>query len=348
VTPSLPALASLAAAAVVAAPVATREARSAPAVVAVVASRTADSLTRADARTLTPLRGRRRLPLPADASVALSPGRARVVVAGEGSIVIANTITGRVVRRIDASGFDFSLGVHWLGAAGDAFVVAVGESKFGYEYTVLPGGASTDTDLAPVAALRDGLVLANDAGIDVYGRDGEIWIPLDLPRFRVVADVAHDRLFAVSPLGHVTELDDVGGDLTIRDHRVELSGREFEAIWGGHGRIVLWGADGLGVIDTRTWTTASLAAAATGAAATPFGLVAWDARRATGLDVYGPNDTRRLHVLAGRAVREVTALGRYAYARAGGKRFSIDLESGRVTRTPRNFRVVVPTLVPLP
>ena len=55
-------------------------------------------------------------------------------------------------------------------------------------------------------------------------------------------------------------------------HSVALKDRQFKAAWAGAGRIALWGEDGLGTIDTRTWTTHAIAPGVTGAVATRYGI----------------------------------------------------------------------------
>jgi hypothetical protein len=63
----------------------------------------------------------------------------------------------------------------------------------------------------------------------------------------------------------------------------------------------------------------------------PYGLIAWDQRRHTGLAVYGADGALRFPALFGKTVRSVQADGGYAYVRTGSGRFSLDLRTGRTT-----------------
>jgi hypothetical protein len=165
-------------------------------------------------------------------------------------------------------------------------------------------------------------------------------------QFAVVVDVAHDRLFEVSSAGLVAEVDHVRRGPAVRYHRVALNGRPFSAAWSGGGRIALWGQDGLGTIDTRTWTTHSLAPAIVGAVGTPFGLAAWSEQ---GITVYRPAGTVRLHALAGLAVQSAQSVGDYLYAQSGARRYAINLRTG-VTYGPLSARatIVTPGFVSIP
>jgi len=71
------------------------------------------------------------------------------------------------------------------------------------------------------------------------------------------------------------QIDHVANRWRISYHAVALNGQPFEATWAGAGKIALWGADGLGMIDTRSWTTQAVASGVTHAVATPLGLAAW-------------------------------------------------------------------------
>jgi DNA-binding beta-propeller fold protein YncE len=241
--------------------------------VAVLGSGGARALPRVDPATLALLPGSQPVPLPRHATFALSPDSTRIAVATEREIVIADSRSGRVVRRIRNEGFDVSEGLYWVGSSGRPRFVAVGESGLGWEYTGIPSDVAT---------------------IDT-----------------------------------------------------ELGGGDFEAAWAGNDRIAVWGANGLGVIDTRGWTTSSLAPAATGAAATRYGIVAWNANAADGATVFA-RDGRRLHVLTGKTVRHVAAFGRYAYARVAASQYSVDLTTGRVRRIRADAAVEIPSLVSLP
>jgi len=123
------------------------------------------------------------------------------------------------------------------------------------------------------------VLIFDPTSIDVY-HDGNQDFAIDLPEmpksapFAVVADVARDRLFAISSAGLVAEIDHVAKTPSISYHSVDLNGQPFNATWAGYGKIALWGEDGLGMIDTRSWTTQAVAPNVTGAVATPLGLAA--------------------------------------------------------------------------
>ena len=166
--------------------------------------------------------------------------------------------------------------------------------------------------------------------------------------FRLVADVAHHRLFDVAATGTVAEIDNVGHRPHITYHTVGLNGRPFTAAWAGSGRIALWGQDGLGTIDTRTWTTHPIAGGVTGAVTTRYGIAAWTANPADGLTVYRPDGSPRLHVLAGKAIRSAQAVGPYLYATVKA-RYSVDLRTGKVTGPLHtNATIIPPTLTLIP
>jgi hypothetical protein len=322
-----------------------------PATVALVGTGTRTAFVRVDPSTLEPLPGFGRVPAPPHAVFDLSENSTRIAIATPRQSVIADTASGRTLWRERNDGYDVSYGLYWVGRYRNALpqAVAVGESKFGYEYTTVTvrgSHGSTDTDLWPAAALRGALVLLGESlrgegAVTYYGRGGHPTTLLDDPPrgpTRVVADVAGDRIFVVYSAGTVAQVD---RDVTY--HAVPLNGREFDAVWAGHGQIAVWGPDGLGTIDTRTWSTRSLAPAATGAIPTSFGLVSWHG--ADGLSVYARDGERRLHVLKGRTVHDVSALARYAYARVGSKQFAVDLRTGRIRSIRSDATVVVPTLV---
>ena len=322
-----------------------------PATVALVGTDTRTAFMRVDPSTLEPLPGFGRVRLPPHAVFDLSEDSTRVAIATPRQSVIADTASGRILWRERNDGYDVSYGLYWVGRYRNALpqAVAVGESKFGYEYTTVTirgSHGSTDTDLWPAAALRGALVLLGESssgeGAEThYGRGGHPTISLEDPPSgptRVVADVAGDRIFVVYSAGTVARVD-----RGVTYHAVPLNGREFDAVWAGHGQIAVWGPDGLGTIDTRTWSTRSLAPAARGAVPTSFGLVSWHGE--DGLSVYAPDGRRRLHVLKGKTVHDVSALARYAYVHVGSKQLAIDLKTGRIRSIRHDATVVVPTLV---
>jgi hypothetical protein len=177
-------------------------------------------------------------------------------------------------------------------------------------------------------------------------------MPADAP-FAVVGDVARSRVFAISSAGLVAEIDrvnELNPSPRVRYHSVDLNGRPFHAAWAGDGRIAVWGEDGLGTIDTRTWTTHAITGPVAGAITTPFGIAAWTDNPADGLTVYRPDGGQRLRVLAGKRIKTASALGGYLYAdTVGHARYSINFRTGKVTRTLRpTQRSWCPTSSPSP
>ena len=164
------------------------------------------------------------------------------------------------------------------------------------------------------------------------------------------SDVAHTRLFAISSAGLVAQIDAIGDGPRVRYHRVGLNGRHFQAAWAGTGRIALWGEDGLGTIDTRTWTTHAIAADVRHAITTPFGIAAWTDNPAGGVTVYKPEGNERFRVLPGKRVKTATAVGDYLYADTDGHtRYSINLRTGKVMRTLRpDAKILVPDIIAIP
>jgi hypothetical protein len=286
-------------------------------------------------------------------------------------MLVVDRATGRVVRGYNNVGDTTGAGAAWGGllwlggGEGDPSILGVGvdcTNSCVAELTAIGKGIWIDPggDLPTSAALREGVVLiSTDLGtdrdptwLDVY-RDRGHDRPIDLPQmprsapFEIVADVARDRLFVISSAGVVAEVDHVAKRPSISYHTVELNGKPFDATWAGGSKIALWGEDGLGTIDTRTWTTEAVAANVTGAVATPMGLAAWTADPADGLTVYRSDGSKRFQVLIGTPIRTVQALGDFLYVDAG--RYSVDLRTGKVFGpTQRRTMVVTPTFTPIP
>jgi len=319
-------------------------------------------------------------------SAALSPSGKKVAVA-DGRVV--DTATGRVEHRYDNEGNGGEF--HWIGSD-DAHPILMdigfncsgGLGGCGAELTRIP------SHLAPIDILdavvgppvQEGVVLVfSPTSIWVF-LDEEHYRAIDLPQmppkapFGVVADVARDRLFAISSAGLVAEIEHLATKPTIGYHTVDLNGQPFDATWAGGGKIALWGKDGLGMIDTRTWTTQAVAPNVTGALATPLGLAAWTDDPADGITVYRTDGSARLHVLAGKpiestmtdeltgkSIKQVTALGNYLYVNADNfyvntkgeyavnakGEYSVDLRTGKVFGpVAPKATVVTPSLVPIP
>ena len=340
-------------------------------VLAVVQSLLGPTLEPLDARTLRPVSGGWSLPLGWSFSggtkgpVALSPSGSRVAattgLSGDG-VVVVDVASGRVLWRYN--GLGDTLGLYWLGGErlkvpGGAVLMAVtfdcASLGCGDEFTIVGQGDSVDfNDDDPVGALPEGVVMsfASAKVIIVYGQvDEEIGLkqmPLAAPH-RLVVDVAHDRLFQISSAGIVAEVDHVATRPTVTYHRVELNGQPFQAVWAGAGKIALWGKDGLGTIDTRTWKTHAIAPGVTDVVATPFGLATWTNDPNDGLTVYRPDGSLRLGMgLEGKRVKAVYRAGEYLYVDANA-RHSVNLRTGTVTGPLRsNATIVEPEMVPLP
>ena len=233
----------------------------------------------------------------------------------------------------------------------------------GPEYTVAGSGSTSGFGDYPEAeaALEDGLVFAFEpTQLSSFGLDASHVVSdssVDLPRmpreapFSVVADVAHDRVFAISSGGLVAQVDHVfDNSPRVRYHPVELIGRAFTAAWAGEGKIALWGEDGLGTIDTHTWKTHTIAPRVTGAVATPSGIAAWTSDPADGLTVYRPDGKRRYRVLVAKQIRSLQAVGGYLYAKTKDhSRFSVDLRTGEVVGPlDQTGSIIEPTLVSIP
>ncbi len=299
--------------------------------------------------------------------MALSPTGARVAIDASrdhAGLLVLDTATGQLVRDYESDYPPERL--YWLGVVerggrrSDLLVsshYACSTQVCGNEFGLVSPeeGSALDTNGEVTAALPQGVVIQyEDPTVllvfgDYYGNSVDILLPRmpEKAPFGVVADVAHNRLFAVSSAGLVAQIDEIGDGPRVRYHRVGLNGRPFQAAWAGTGRIALWGEDGLGTIDTRTWTTHAIAADVRQAVATPFGIAAWTDNPADGVTVYTPDGSERFRVLPGKRVKTATAVGDYLYAdTAGHTRYSINLRTGKVTRTLRpDARILVPDIV---
>ena len=331
-----------------------------------------------DARTLKPVRGGWSRAVPNSVLAALSPSGTRVAVNPMPAVVVLDAGTGRVVRRYPETGGCGMERLYWLGGDGtrggrdEILVCLIGfgcwSGGCGTEVSSITprGGPTLDEGFAgdAFAASREGLVIGYPKSLVVYGRhdpkDPFIhYFDISVPRmsesapFTVVSDVARNRLFAISSAGLVAEIDRLGDPRRpprVRYRPVALNGRSFAAEWAGDGRIALWGKDGLGMIDTRTWTTHSIAPSIRDAVATRFGIAAWTNDPADGLTVYRPDGRQRLRVLVGKQVKAGRAVGDYLYAdTADAARYSINLRTGKVSGPlPTAATILVPDLVAIP
>jgi hypothetical protein len=350
-------------------------------VVAITAT-TPARLVLLDARTLRPARPGWSLTLPARSSAdpdALSPlgSRVAVVVGGASSqsLLIVDTATGRVLRRLKDV---YAEELYWLRGEGvnrryPALVVA---ASFGCYSGGVPGGVcgdevdvawTNDPRLYPGGteiydgwsvdqALRTEVVLSADSpnwiGLEPLAPNPYIELPgmPDKAQFQVATDVLNDRVFVVTSTGQIARISRAStAEPRVDYHSVELSGRAFNATWAGAGRIALWGEDGLGTIDTQTWTTHSIAAGVTGVAATRYGIAAWTGGP-DGLNVYRPAGTRRLRLLEGTQVAAARNVGAYLYVDTALKtRYAIDLRTGAsVGPLKTSAQVIGPSFVTIP
>jgi hypothetical protein len=344
-----------------------------PPLVGAIRTGTAWALRPLDPKTLAPVRGGWSVPVGRNPSLTRSPLGTGVIavwsVGNGGRTIVVDTRSGRIVRRYP-SGVGWST-LHWLGpelplsVRGGPFLVqelggVCWSQGCGTEYEVVGTEFSEGFAAETVALLRNRIVLSIDAdGLTMLGPPVAPITELTpytvrlagLPRsapVRVAADVATGRVYAISSAGTVARIDAASRRPVATYHRVALNGGPFEAVWAGRGQIALWGPDGLGTIDTRTWKTRALAPAATHVVATRHGLAAWVGGRPGGITVYRPDGSVRFRALDGQTVRSAEAAGRYLYVRAA-HRYAIDLVSGRVLgRVRADARIARPSIVPLP
>ena len=356
-----------------------------PAVVGVVPAGSQWRLAPLDPRTLEPVPGSwsRRVTAPTlpgflNAALVRSPRGTAVVASGRRTFFV-DSRTGRDLRRSTPGASSPDL--YWVGGErvvgrGRASVFSVyedsGSGAIWYEYFDLALGAvdrGAFADSEPQAVIPNGMLVWMDRDLmlvryaDPSG-SGDFVKPRGVhPPVvgTVVADALHNRAFVISLDGAVAQVDRISTTPLVTTHHVDLNGRGFRAAWAGQGKIAVWGPDGLGTIDTRTWTTQSVDAKARSALATPYGIVCW-ADGEPGVRVYRPDGTLRFAVLEDERITRwyddqgkrvpgystPVVVGRYLYI-VGDERASIDLVSGRVVGRPRpDARVAAPTLVPIP
>jgi len=342
-----------------------------------------------DPRTLAPLPGGWEQPVARNATVVRSPlGRGVAAMwdvpdAGRkggrwsGTIVVS-TRTGTVLRRQREAIGDGDL--YWSGGEapakrGGAIILDAyqdsGSQGYGYSFgDAVSGNGDGILTAGSFAAVAEGLALffVDPEEIDIADgiKSNGIFYPVVAPLhdafgseglYQLVADVAHDRLYIPSTSGLVTEIDQLGGRHTISYHPVTLKDASFGAAWAGQGRIALWGEDGLGTIDTRTWTTNAISTDQM-ALPTPFGIVAWTYDAPGGISVFRPDGSRRFTVFADTTIPSwggvrglgPIAVGPYLYVVAGDHhRYAIDLRTGHlVGRTRDGVRLAAPSYVPIP
>jgi hypothetical protein len=323
-------------------------------------------------------------PWSADQPSVLSPegSRAAVVYKRNTSALIVDTTTGRIVRRVAET---FAESIYWVRGEGvrktspavvvEATVTCSGGSGpiCGDDVDIVwttdrrlePGGAVIYNGFFVEAALRTSLVLTASEGprtlVVWHGTPAK---PADEPatqeitlsnmpessQYAIAADVRNDRVFVVTNTGLVATIRRTSTRAPVVEyHDVELNGGSFSAAWAGSGHIALWGQDGLGTIDTRTWTTHAVADGVTGAVTTPQGIAAWT-KGQDGVSVYRPDGSRRFHVLDGTRVTAARAIGAYLYADTDvDTRYSIDLRTGKtVGPLGTRARIIGPSFTVIP
>lgn len=331
-------------------------------------------------RTLEPLRNRWSRRVSATVSLIRSPLGNGVVAVGPNGAVFLDSRTGHALRPVVAGDYQYAsfywFGGERFGAHGAANLLATvmdcgsGGCWLNYFDATTENVASAENTEAylqdpPWYVFPAGLVVAADDGalalvtsVAYTGFIGwQVLLDDSRPYQANASDVAHDRLFMLTNNGAVAEIDHVGGQPQIHYHQVTLSGQTFQATWAGQGRIALLGADGLGTIDTLSWTAQSLDAQAQMVLPTPYGIVVVEDASVGGISVYRPGGGRRFTALAGMTIGDpsdrgpdpLVALGRYLYVVADGHRYTVDLASGHVLGRARyNVRLALPSYVPMP
>jgi hypothetical protein len=332
--------------------------------------------------TLRPLPGgwSRRVGGPKVLSLVRSPLGTGVVAAGSSGALFVDSRTGRALRPA-MGGDDTDIGVYWFG--GERFLARGGAKLLGdvldcgsfacwfdyFDVTVEDGGSVLGAGIGvfanePWGVFPCGLIASEDGEVrlvhagrpPVSGVASQTLLRAAGAYTHYAGDVAHDRLYMLTDDGTIAEIGHVCERPQIEYHHVVLSGKPFQAGWAGRGQIALWGQDGLGTIDTRTWTTNALAADVLSALPTRYGIVVVPTAPAGGVSVYRPDGGRRFTVLGGMTIDNRTAwgpdplvvFGRYLYVIAGGHRYTVDLTDGRLLgRACGDARLAVPSYVAL-
>jgi hypothetical protein len=302
------------------------------------------------------------------------------VVDSRVGVLIVDPVRLRVLRRLTGPAYRFAPDVEpWdLAWTSRSSLVVLGFCECGaLAYLDInlpgrfgsPGGISSETDTwareetwehtrkgFAVLVRGEGLLvldLMDDWSLNHVTLEG---LPPPSRRQTALAvDSAGDRVFVVSRAGKVAEVGRIGTRRpTVSYHEVQLAPPTGEwsmtgAAWLGSGTLAVWASDGGGTppspagltfVDTRSWRARVVDPAISHAAAARGWVVGWTASARDGVAVYGRGGFERLRALAGREIRWVDALARYAYAWAdcsaptgleSCSRFSVDLGTGRVT-----------------
>lgn len=291
----------------------------------------------------------------------LSPDGTRVAVPGS-SLYIVDRARLRIQRRIRDESYRDLVSAQGIAddliwtRGGRSFIFA-GVGKFGLALYFV-GGTNADNDvggdwvrtpeglavLATICCERDGVVLWT------YSPDesDEVILPFEAP---AGIDARRNRMFLVSSSGQVVIVNLKRLTFDIRSVTLpsDLGSPDVRGVaWAGRGHVAFWGSRGLGVIDTRAWSTRVIDARATDVRIGANALIAWNGEAATGVTVYSADGELRFRALGGRKVAGVGTTARYAYVNASG-RFSIDLRTGRVRGPLTSGAVpILPDLLSLP
>jgi hypothetical protein len=292
--------------------------------------------------------------------------------------VVVNSRTGTVRERYDY--LDTDGWAYWLGGEAtccgsdtsgklvlEGFDCGSAGNGCGSVYAVLDSGVRTiQVDGGTLSVLPEGLLVPN-------GADDVFFYPSMKPRYfdlrplpdnapaAWVTDTMRRRIYVVSSGGMVAQIDRLGRRKPrVSYHPVDLNGHSFEADWAGQGRLALWGEDGLGTIDTRTWTSHAISADVRSALTTSHGIVAWRYGTA-GVRVYRQDGSLRFTVLSDKVIPGDTinpwlppssgppiVAGPYLYVWAD-HRYTIDLRTGRVIGRARpDARIATPSYISIP
>jgi hypothetical protein len=199
---------------------------------------------------------------------------------------------------------------------------------------LLRGSRRTTTRLASVDA-RGRLRAASLGSAALWG----------CGRAGLAYDPTRERAFVVSRGAQVAEVD----LQTMRASYHHIAGAHWRsahrrgAFWLGDGRLVAFGRDragrpvGVSVVDTTTWTSRVLSAAAGEARAIAGTVLAYgggcgkSSAPDPGLHAYRPDGTEVFHALSGKRIDDVQVAGDRAYAQSDATRRVVNTATGEVT-----------------
>jgi hypothetical protein len=194
----------------------------------------------------------------------LCPTCERGVAVNGARTLFVDSRTGRQLRSLTGTAPDAAL--YWFGGErfgrrGGARILAdyweAGSFGNWVTYSDLESGGETWLEDEAWEVFPEGLVVWDEdvlGLVDGIGTYGFSWttLPGDQRHYaQSAADISHDRLYMLARDGTVAQIDHVGQRPKVSYHHVDLNGKPFEAAWAGHGRIAVWGADGLSARSTR-------------------------------------------------------------------------------------------------